>query len=153
MSDKLEIINNIAEPIAASLGLELVDIEYLKEGNNMVLRVFIDNNGSDGLKIEHCEEVSKLLSKELDRENIIKESYILEVSSPGLERPLKKPEDYKKFKGKLVNIKTFAPVNGSKEFLGKLIGLEDGVVKIDNDKGVIEIPFSQIAKTNLAIDF
>ncbi|MFW5986262.1 MAG: ribosome maturation factor RimP [Halanaerobiales bacterium] len=144
----------MAEPIVKSRGLEIVDVEYVKEGENWVLRIFIENR--DGkLKVEDYEHVSRLLSKELDFQDPIKKSYILEVSSPGAERPLRKKEEYRRFSGEKVYIKTYAPLQGQKEFTGILLGLKENIVrlKLDNDKGVIQIPYDKIAHSNLTIDF
>lgn len=154
MSKNSEIVKGIAEPIVQSQGLNLVDVEYVKEGSNWILRVFIENKGGD-LKINHCETVSKILSKELDLIDPIKNSYILEVSSPGIERPLKTVADYERFTGELVKIKTYVAKNGKKEFIGKLENINNDIVKIKlkEQKGVIEIPLGKIARANLTIDF
>ena len=154
MSKNTEKVREIAEPIVKSQGLELVDVEYVKEGSNWILRVFIENNEGE-LNIDHCENISKILSKELDLIDPIKNSYILEVSSPGIERPLKTTEDYKRFKGELVKIKTYVPLNGEKEFVGNLQCIDDDIVKIKlkEQKGVVGIPLSKVASANLTIDF
>jgi len=154
MSKNSELVKEIAEPIVESQGLTLVDVEYVKEGSNWILRVFIENNGGD-LNINHCETVSKILSKELDLIDPIKNSYILEVSSPGIERPLKTVADYERFTGELVKIKTYVAKDGKKEFIGKLESINNDIVKIKlkEQKGVIEIPLGKIARANLTIDF
>src|SRR6056297_3326253 len=90
----------LAEPLIEAQGLELVEVDYLKEGGDWVLRVFIENPGGD-LTLSHCEKVSKTLSQQLDDLDPIEDSYLLEVSSPGLERPLKKSEDFKENIGKI----------------------------------------------------
>ena len=149
-----EKVKGIAEPIVTAQGLNLVDIEYIKEGANWILRVFIENEKGE-LNIDKCKIISKLLSKELDRVNPINNSYILEVSSPGIERPLKDANDYKRFTGKLIKVKTYAPFNGKKEITGKLEGINNDVIKINigDKKGVIEIPLNKIAQANLTIVF
>ena len=149
-----EKVKGIAEPIVTAQGLNLVDIEYIKEGANWILRVFIENEKGK-LDIDKCKIISKLLSKELDRVNPINNSYILEVSSPGIERTLKHANDYKRFTGKLIKVKTYAPINGKKEITGKLEGINNDVIKINigDKKGVIEIPLNKIAQANLTIVF
>ncbi|ACL69538.1 ribosome maturation factor RimP [Halothermothrix orenii] len=147
-------VEDLAQPIVESQGLELVDVEYVKEGENRVLRVFIENPEGE-VTLDHCENVSKNLDEKLDEVDPIQESYILEVSSPGIERPLKKKEDFDRFSGKLAYIKTFAPVSGNKEITGIIKGRDGDNIKVlkkDDDKE-LEIPFSQIAKAHLMVDF
>lgn len=134
--------------------LEIVSVEYLKEGSNWVLRVYIEDREGN-LSIEDCTRISRALSDKLDEEDFIDDSYILEVSSPGVERPLRDEEDYNRFKGRKVYIKTYAPLNGKKEFTGTLEGLVDDTVNIilnDTDNKV-EIPFKSIANARLSVEF
>ncbi len=146
-----EIIREMCEPITASLGLELVDLEYTKEGSSWFLRVFIDQPG--GVTHHDCQAVSERLSKLLDQKDPIPQSYILEVSSPGLERPLKKPEDYVRFRGRKIRAVTFSLVAGRKEFTGELAGLEDGKILLQSKGQQIALPIENVAKVNLAADF
>jgi ribosome maturation factor RimP len=146
-------VTKVAEQIASSLGMELVDLEYMRVGRDMVLRLFIDKEG--GVTLDDCAGVSRELSEVLDVEDIIPDHYTLEVSSPGLDRPLKKVADYEKYKGRLVKIRTFEPLlddagNKRKTFLGELKGLENGIVllKLKEGQGAA-IPFEKIAKANL----
>jgi ribosome maturation factor RimP len=143
---------DLAESIVEDYSLELVDVGYQKEGENWILRVLIDKPG--GVELEDCQGVSRELGTQLDVEDPIDKSYILEVSSPGLDRPLKNDEDFARFTGDLIDVSTYAPVEGEKKFTGELLGMiEDKVkVKIDDSK-VVEIPKNKIAKANLAIDF
>lgn len=120
------------QPLAEALSYELVDVEFIKEGANWYLRVYIDKPG--GIAIDDCEAVSRQLSDRLDELDPIKQSYILEVSSPG-ERPLKKERDYDRFKGEWVEVKLYQPLDGRKLFEGKLMGLVDNNVKIVTDNG------------------
>ncbi|MBF8436667.1 ribosome maturation factor RimP [Halanaerobiaceae bacterium Z-7014] len=134
--------------------LEIVSVEYLKEGSNWILRVYIEDREGN-LSIEDCTRISRALSDKLDEEDFIDDSYILEVSSPGVERPLRDEEDYNRFKGRKVYIKTYAPLNGKKEFTGTLEGLVDDTVNIilnDTDSKV-EIPFKSIANARLSVEF
>jgi len=143
----------VAEQMLSSLGMELVDLEYTRQGRAMVLRLFIDKEG--GITLDDCAVVSRELSEVLDVEDIIPDHYTLEVSSPGLDRPLKKVADYEKYKGRLVKIRTFEPLpddagNKRKTFLGELKGLENGIVLLKLKEGQdAAIPFEKVAKANL----
>jgi len=146
-------IKKLASPVADSFGLELVDVEFVKEGNNWTLRVFIEDPEGE-TDLEDCEAVSRKLSDLLDEKDPIEQSYILEVSSPGLERPLKKKADFDRFRDRLVAIKTYAPIKGEKEFKGILLKREGEDIFIKNDQeDVIKIPFDKIASAHLVIDF
>ena len=129
-----DIVAEIAQPIVEALSFELVDVEFLKEGANWYLRVFIDKPG--GIAIDDCQAVSERLSDKLDEADPIKRSYIMEVSSPG-ERPLKKERDFERFRGETVEIKLYQPLDGKKDFEGELIGLVDGRVEIKTDEGAL----------------
>jgi len=140
-----------AEPITEGMGLELVDVEFVKEGAYWYLRVYIDHPA--GVNHSHCEEVSHQLETVLDQEDWIQHAYFLEVSSPGAERPLKKKSDYQRFQGRQIKIVTYAPVDGVKEFYGVLRGLENEQVILESAKGTASIPFNQIASARLWISF
>jgi len=156
-ADIVEKITSVALPLLDSLGIELVDLEYRKEGQGMILRLFIDKPG--GIMLDDCADVSRELSELLDVEEIIECNYNLEVSSPGLNRPLTKPSDYERYAGRLVKVRTFEMVpddagNMRKTFLGVLAGLKDGVVSLTLKEGQsASIPFEKIAKTNLEFEF
>jgi len=126
-------VEEMVLPIVQERNYECVDIEFVKEGPNWYLRIFIDKEG--GITIDDCEWVSRSLEKELDRVDPISQPYILEVSSPGLDRPLKKDEDFKRYQGEIVDIKLYKAVNKQKEFQGKLIGLEDNKIIIETEDG------------------
>ena len=147
----LEEIRQTAEPVLKSQGMELVDAEYQREARGWVLRVFIDREG--GVNIDDCAEVSRELGTLLEVRDLIPNSYILEVSSPGLTRPLKKLEDFQKYRNHLVKIKTFAPVEGRRNFKGKLLGVEGDLVQVEVDGRGYGIPQRSIAKANLEIEF
>jgi len=152
--DDLNTIDTIKEillPLLDEKEIELVDIEYKKEGNNSILKIFIDKK--NGVTIDDCAAVSREFGTIMDVQEIINTSYRLEVSSPGLTRPLKKPEDYSRFKGRKVKIKTFAPVDETKLFIGQLDGFDNGIVYVDVEDVRHEIPFDMISKANLEIDF
>lgn len=155
MSKVIEVVEEIVGPIVNELNLELVDIEYVKEGRDWFLRVFIDKE--TGVDIEECGIVSERLSEKLDEVDPIPYNYFLEVSSPGAERPLKKEKDYVKAVGKNVFVKTYEPIDGEKTFEGKLIGYENDLltieVKIKTRKKVISIPVNKVANARLAVTF
>ncbi len=157
MSNITDKIEELVQPILQEMNLELVDIEYVKEGRDWFLRVYIDTP-QGRIDIEQCAQVSEQLSVKLDEEDPIKENYFLEVSSPGAERPLKKEADYVAAVGKYVYIKTYEPINGAKEFEGTLLSYsaEEGAlleVRIKTRKVKVEIEKEKIALARLAIDF
>ena len=150
-------IMDLSQPLLASQGLELVELEYKKEGRDMVVRLFIDREG--GINLDDCAAVSRELSELLDVEDVIPGNYTLEVSSPGLNRPLKKPSDYERYRGRLVKVRTFDLLaddggNLRKTFLGELLGLENGVVQLRLTEGqAAAIPLDKVAKANLEFEF
>ena len=147
----IENILHIAEPLLVGKNMELVDLEFRKEGVGKVLRLFIDK--TDGVTVEDCANISRELSTLIDVNEIIEEKYVLEVSSPGLRRPLKKIDDFKKFKGKLVLIKTKEPIENRKVFKGYLKDTNDEGIEMDIDGLLYSLSFQQIHKANLEIDF
>ncbi|PAE43360.1 ribosome maturation factor RimP [Bacillus sp. 7884-1] len=155
MSKVTEVVEELAQPIIQELGLELVEIEFVKEGKNWFLRVYIDKE--NGVDIEDCGNVSERLSEKLDELDPITQNYFLEVSSPGAERPLKKAKDYEKAIGKNVFIKTYEPIDGEKGFEGELLYYDGQTVKVEmkikTRKKVIEIPFEKVASARLAVIF
>ena len=106
----------LIQPVVEANGVELFDVDYVKEGSDWYLRVYIDKEG--GVTIDDCQNVSRAFNEILDRENYIDDQYIFEVSSPGLTRPLKKEKDYEKSIGRMIEIKLFSPVDKSKEYSG-----------------------------------
>jgi ribosome maturation factor RimP len=150
-------VTELAEPLAASLGLELAEVEYRQEGRQMVLRLYIDKDG--GVALDDCSAVSRELTEILDVEDFIQGHYSLEVSSPGLNRPLKKPSDFERYTGRLVKIRTFEPLaddagNMRKTFLGELLGLSDSIVRLKLNEGqTASIPLGKVAKANLEFEF
>ncbi len=139
-------------PLMEENQFELVDVEYVKEGGNWYLRAYIDKPG--GITIDDCELISRALSDLLDREDFIEDSYILEVSSPGLGRPLKKDKDFDRSIGEQVEIKTYRPLDGSKEFTGTLKEYDKDTVTIETEtEKALQIARSDIALIRLAFDF
>lgn len=144
-------IKELLEPILFEKNLELFDLEYQGQGHRGVLRVFIDKE--EGVTIDDCTVISRELVTLLDVHEVIPGSYTLEVSSPGLTRPLKKPSDYIRFKGKTVKIKTIEDIEDKNIFTGKLLDFKDETVYIETDGTNYLIPYSKIEKANLELDF
>ena len=142
----------ILNPIVEEYGFELVDVEYVKEGSTWYLRAYIDKPG--GICIDDCEAVSRRLSDILDEKDYIDEAYILEVSSPGLGRPLKKEKDFKRSLGEEVEIRTYRMIEKQKEFTGILKEYDEKTVTIEEDGGNVRtFEKSDIALIRLAFDF
>ena len=139
-------------PILDRFGFELVDVEYVKEGSSWYLRGYIDKEG--GITVEDCADVSRIFSDKLDEEDFIEDSYIMEISSPGLGRPLKKEKDYARSMGKELEIRTYRAVNREREFYGILTAYDADSVTIEIEDGS-EMTFqkSDIALIRLAFDF
>ena len=123
----------LLQPMVDERGFELVDVEYVKEGSNWYLRAFIDKPG--GISIDDIEPISRELSEKLDQEDFISDAYILEVSSPGLGRPLKKEKDFVRNMGKDVEIRTYRSIDRSKEFVGTLKAYDKDSVTITDENG------------------
>jgi ribosome maturation factor RimP len=155
MSKVTEIVADLISPIVTEAGLELVDIEYVKEGRDWFLRIFIDKDS--GVDIEECGIVSEKLSEKLDALDPIPHNYFLEVSSPGAERPLKKEKDFEKAIGKNVFIKTYESIDGEKTFEGTLVEYSAEILKVEiknkTRKKIIEIPTDKVATARLAVTF
>lgn len=156
MSRKSEEIERRAEeiflPVTEQNGFDLVDVEYVKEGDTWYLRAYIDKEG--GIAVDDCELVSRAAEAELDRENFIEDSYVLEVSSPGLTRPLKKEKDFARAKGKKIEVHTFARVDGEKEFTGILADWNADTVTIGTEEnGERTFRRADISLIRLAFDF
>ena len=142
----------ITEPIVEELEMELVDIEYIKEGPNMYLRVYIDKKG--GVNLDDCQKVSEKVSEELDRKDPISENYFLEISSPGIDRPLKNDKDLERNIGKDVEINLYKAIDGKKMLTGKLLKYDEDNICIESTSLEEEsIERSVISKINLAVNF
>ncbi|WP_422657259.1 ribosome maturation factor RimP [Paenibacillus sp. EC2-1] len=144
-------VEEMVQPYLDEHGFELVDVEYVKEGSNWFLRVFVDKEG--GIDIDDCGLVSEYLSQKLDENDPIPTAYFLEVSSPGAERPLKKMEDVAKSVGKDVFVTVYEAVDGMKEFEGKLESFENEELVIKSGKKQHVIPYARVASARLAIIF
>ncbi len=144
-------VSNITTPILDGMGIELVEIVCQRAKRRWLLRIFIDKEG--GVTIDDCEQVSREVGAILDVEDIIPASYILEVSSPGLDRALKKAKDYKRYMGRLVRITTGIPVEQQRFFVGRITAVEGDEIIIDTGKQTIKIPFNIIKRGNLEVEF
>lgn len=144
-------VTELVSPIVEELNYELVDVEYLKEGANWYLRVYIDKPG--GISIDDCQAVSEQVSDLLDKNDPIDQSYYLEVSSPGLDRPLKTERDFIKYNGELVEVKVFQPIDGKKIFEGELVGLKDNFIIINQDGHDVQFERDKVAIVKRVIKF
>jgi ribosome maturation factor RimP len=138
-------------PIAERFGVEVYDVEYVKEGSDWYLRAYIDK--PDGVNIIDCENVSRALSEKMDEEDFIEEAYILEVSSPGLGRTLKKEKHFLRSMGQEVEVRTYKPIDKCKEFTGILTGYENGDVTIQMEDTVKTFTKADVALVRLTFDF
>ncbi|HOI15705.1 MAG TPA: ribosome maturation factor RimP [Geobacteraceae bacterium] len=154
--DVTEQVEALARPLVSSLGMELVELEYKSEGRQMVLRLYIDKTG--GVSLDDCAAVSRELAAVLDVEDTIPGRYTLEVSSPGLNRPLKTRSHFESYTGRLVKIKTFETLpddagNPRKTFLGELLGMEGDLIRVKLREGqTASIPLAAVAKANLEFE-
>lgn len=148
----------LAEPVALSLGFSLWDVEYVKEGADWVLRLTIDKPGAlsgdvPGISIDDCETFHRTIDPLLDEADPIEGSYLLEVSSPGVERLLTRDEHFIACQGLAVTVRCFTPVNGQRIFEGTLMGLNDGVVTLETPAGPVELPRKAISKIETVYDW
>ena len=146
-----QITEKLLQPILSEHHFELVDVEFVKEAGSRYLRIYIDKE--NGITIDDCETVSRALDVKLDEQDPIKEEYILEVSSPGLDRPLKKEKDFVRSVSKLIEIKLYKPTHGSKEFMGTLKAYDQETVTIEVENNLLTFNRKEIALIRLAVIF
>ena len=147
-----EKIREIAETAANGEGLELVHVEMVGTPRKPTLRIFIDK--PEGVTLDDCSNVSRRVSDVLDADDFIPSAYLLEVSSPGLERELYSLKDFEKFAGQLAKVKTTNPVNGQKNFRGRITEVKgEEIIFEDKTSGTVQFPYNTVAKANLEIDF
>lgn len=156
MADKKQITDSVfqmANPLAEENGCFVYDVEFKKEGADYVLRVILDveDDENNSVSIDQCESVSRALSDLLDENDPIDQEYMLEVTSPGIDRPLKKESDFERFKGRSVDIGLYKAVGGSKTVSGILLGYKDGVISIETNEGVAEFEKSATASVRLSV--
>ncbi len=137
----------LAEPVAESHGMELVDVEFKREPTGWVLRIFVDKEG--GVNLDDCSLISREVGTVIEVEELIEQHYTLEVSSPGLTRRIKKLADFDRFKGKSIRLKCFEAIDGSKNMNGKLLGIEGDNVILEKDGKEFKVLYKNIAKANL----
>jgi len=148
-----DIIFDLASPLANSAGCFVDDVEFKKEGSDYVLRVIIDveDDTNGGVSIDQCESVSRALSDILDEKDPIPQAYRLEVSSPGIDRPLKRDKDFERFMGRCIDIGLYKPIDGSKTLTGTLTDYKDNIVTVDIDGKEIKIEKDKTAFIRLAV--
>lgn len=140
-----------ARPVVEAHGCSLWDVEYVREGSDYFLRLYIDKDG--GVDISDCEAISRAVDPILDEKDPIPESYRFEVCSAGLERPLRRPGDFERFQGSPVTVKLYRPLNGQKELPGVLRGYEDGRITVETGGQTITLEKSQVALVRLRVEF
>ena len=145
-------VEKLLLPITERLGLSVWDIEFVKEGSEYFLRVYIDKE-EGGVGIDDCEAVSRALSDELDRTDPIQQAYVLEVSSAGMDRLLKRESDFLRYLGEMIDIKLYAPICGVKEMTACLVGYSDGAVTVDYDGQELAIDLAKTVSVRLAVIF
>lgn len=146
-----ERLQNMLEPMVESLGYELVLLEYSPSPKNAMLRLYIDT--AAGITLEDCERVSKEVAGLLDVEDPIRSAYRLEVSSPGLDRPLVKPAHFQRFVEQQARVQLLAPLNGRRRFVGVIRGADAQTVKLETEEGLVELPIAEIERARLVPDY
>ncbi len=143
-------VRAIADPIISDEGMELVDVEYRRESRGWVLRLYLDKG--EGVTLDDCTRISQAVGRSLDVEDLIQAPYTLEVSSPGLTRPLKTEKDFMKYRNSLIKVKTLDAIQNRRLFKGRLVGVSDSQIEIEAEGGIFQIPLSNVAKANLEVD-
>lgn len=148
---KEELVRRFWERFEAEIaeqGYELVEVEIAGQSGTRILRLYIDKPAG-GIGIQDCSIVSQFLNPLLDAEDFISENYILEVSSPGIDRPLRKPEDFVRFAGEEITVQTYSPLQGRKKFTGILRGFDDGLIQVECEETPFEIHLENLKRANL----
>ena len=150
-----QLVYDMALPVAKANGLDVYDVEYKKEGSGYVLRVILDtsDDGGEYVSIDACEAVSRSLSELLDKNDPTDGAYMLEVTSPGLDRPLKKDSDFVRFSGRVVDVGLYKAQNGTKTLSGTLVSKHDGVITLTSGDKEINIPQGDVSYIRLAVIF
>lgn len=149
--DVIAQVEELLRPIATRFGLETVDVVLSGEAHRTVLRVFVDRV-EGGITVEECARVSEALSRQLDLYDLFQHPYTLEVSSPGLDRPLRNDADYRRFAGKKAELRTYGPVDGQRHFRGILLGVIGEAVVLQMDGRQVHLPKDQIAQARLLVE-
>jgi ribosome maturation factor RimP len=143
-------VKALIEPVVTGLGYELVGVEYLAQGHHSLLRVYVDSDA--GITVDDCADVSRQLSAMLDVEDPLPGTYSLEVSSPGVDRPLFEAADFERFSGQQARIRLLAPLDGQRKFKGVLTGIQNNNVLLMEDGREVSVPLDRIAKANLVAE-
>ena len=151
MSKISERVFDLVKPVVEDEGCSLWDVEYVREAGTWYLRIFVDKEG--GVSIDDCERISRRLDPILDEADPVPESYVFEVGSAGADRELKRPSDFAQFLGTDVEVKLYMPLEGSKVYVGKLLGYEEGAVTIDQKGKELSFAPAQIAQVRLYVSF
>lgn len=147
-------LRSLASGLAARWGLELVDLKLRRAGGRSLLRVDLDRAGPQGVTIEECQQVSHALGAALEHNDLLSENYVLEVSSPGLDRPIRTPEDVRRNTGRRVVVRTSEPIDGETSFCGVLLGLDEDVLRLrTGDEHEVRIPFSMVTHARQEVEF
>ena len=157
MKEVVDEVRAIATRVAGSYGLAIFDVQFRRESGGMVLRIQIDRPGTarpeDGVSVEDCAAVSRDLSAVLDVEDVVPTAYILEVSSPGLDRPLRGEADYRRFEGRLAKVVTLEPVDGQSSFAGRISGIDTGALLLAEGRRMHRVPLALIKRARLDVEF
>jgi len=143
-------VRAIADPIISDEAMELVDVEYRRESKGWVLRLYLDKDG--GVTLDDCTRISQEVGRSLDVEDFIQIPYTLEVSSPGLTRPLKTEKDFMKYRNSLIKVKTLDPIQNRRQFKGRLLGVSANQIEMEAEGGIFQIPLSNVVKANLEVE-
>ena len=144
-------VTALIEPILDEMEIELVDIEFLSEQGRWILRVYVDQSG--GITLDTCARVSREIGDLIEVKDIFNQGYVLEVSSPGLNRPLKKEKDFGRAVGKKIKIRMVTPLEGQRNFKGSLRSFQDGILCLSVKDDLILLPYGDVEKANLVYDF
>lgn len=144
-------VAELVAPLVEACGIELVEVDYVKEGGRWFLRILIDKPG--GIMVEDCELISRRIDPVLDTHDPVPHAYTLEVSSPGVDRPLNKLADYQRFAGERIRLTTFVPMDGQRRFIGILGPANEHFITLDVDGKQVVIPMEQVASARLAFQF
>jgi len=147
----VETIMDLTEPILADMGFELVDLEYLMERGRWILRLYIDTE--KGVTLDDCARVSRELGDVMDVHDVIEHRYVLEISSPGLDRPLRREKDFIRVIGKRIKVRMVAPIQGRRNFTGYLVDFQEGNLFMETNGEKVSLPRSDVEKANLVYEF
>lgn len=147
----VEEVTNLIEPVLDDMGVEIVDVAFLPERGRWILRIYVDEGG--GVTLDRCAQVSREIGPLIDMQDLIPHGYVLEVSSPGLNRPLKREKDFLRAVGKKVRVKMRSPVNGRRKFTGTLESFGEGMLALELEYDRVSLPWKDLEKANLVYDF